>query len=551
MAVIDGHVLDQVPAAAELGRPPEADAFCAVALQPPMYAWLEALSLRLSPSRSPLGAILPSYVAGVLVVVLVYRHGRVWGGPGLGLVAAVLTGFSRDLLAQMQQPSPATLGLAGVLIAIWGYAQYLRSGVGWDRRWAWAIISGLGLGLSLMTVRLLALAVVPIVLLHQAALGPDPMPSVRRTWRMALRSRSGLLVGVATVMVGLALAAPWYAMMLSRYGQEFVAALWGPPDLYRAIPGGPLMAGVVMAPAVLALAVYGAWRSVRRALTAEHEDPGATGGTLWVIWLAVATIAPAVVPGRPGPALLMFLLVPLNLLAATAILDLAHRRAPARALVFLAPATGLAVAWWASSHVRQAIADVVALHRPDAASALGLHLGLDLFLVVGGSTWLLDRWAQGRDDRQRVVLACFLLAVVTTTVAIGVREVRFRHRQTYDLLMLNDLIQRRDQAAPFDSIAVIGPEGPAGPDTEALHAGGQLRFLLRTALPRLRQCDLTRAEELLDLPEGRRLVILAGTRQRLPYGLQSRLGLEAIHPGRHGMLDAFASLLPEADPPEH
>ena len=36
------------------------------------------------PDRDPLATVLPSYVAGALVVVLVYLHGRLWRGPGWG-----------------------------------------------------------------------------------------------------------------------------------------------------------------------------------------------------------------------------------------------------------------------------------------------------------------------------------------------------------------------------------------------------------------------------------------------------------------------------------
>src|SRR3954463_9582110 len=45
LAVLDGLVVDQVPAASAIGPPPEARAFRAVALQPPLYAWLEAVGL--------------------------------------------------------------------------------------------------------------------------------------------------------------------------------------------------------------------------------------------------------------------------------------------------------------------------------------------------------------------------------------------------------------------------------------------------------------------------------------------------------------------------
>jgi hypothetical protein len=71
--------------------------------------------------------------------------------------------------------------------------------------------------------------------------------------------------------------------------------------------------------------------------------------------------------------------------------------------------------------------------------------------------------------------------------------------------------------------------------------GGRLRFILRTALPRVAQRDLNAIDGLFNLPDGQRLVVLAGTGKRLSSADQSRLGLEAIHPGRSGVLDAYAT----------
>ena len=108
--------------------------------------------------------------------------------------------------------------------------------------------------------------------------------------------------------------------------------------------------------------------------------------------------------------------------------------------------------------------------------------------------------------------------------------------------MLRAMILRRDRERPF----IDGGRGQPrhlrhDPDGPA--PGGRLRFILRSALPRLPQRDLLSADDLLNLPEGQRLVILAGSDQRLSYAVQSRLGLEAIHPGRSGILDAFATAL--------
>jgi hypothetical protein len=289
-------------------------------------------------------------------------------------------------------------------------------------------------------------------------------------------------------------------------------------------------------------------RAIRLALVDESNSRETLGSSFWVIWLAVAALAPAAWPGGPQGALDLLVLVPLSLLAAQTIADLVDRRVPVRTLTWLAPATALSVAWWASANLRDAVADV--LHgRADSATALGLHLALDLILV---SVWLvraLDRWARRRDDRQRRVLAAFLLVVLALTGVDGIREVVFRHTVTHDLLWLRAMILRRNRETPFQVIAVVSPIGPKGgpsrpgtsPFAEGPSPGGRLRFILRTALPHLPQRDLDDIDELVRLPDGQRLVILAGTEQRLSYAEQSQLGLEAIHPGRSGILDAYAT----------
>jgi hypothetical protein len=74
-------------------------------------------------------------------------------------------------------------------------------------------------------------------------------------------------------------------------------------------------------------------------------------------------------------------------------------------------------------------------------------------------------------------------------------------------------------------------------------------------LPGIPEVDLTSIDQLLTLPdpEGPRLVVLVGPEHRLNYAVQSRLGLEAIHPGSGGLLDAFATTLattrPDSDRP--
>ena len=551
LAVLDGWVIDQSPAAEALRPAMEARAFRAVALQPPLYAWLEAIGLALGSDHAPSATVLPSYLAGCLVVLLMYRHGQLWRGSGVGLVAAVLTAFNPHLLIQMKEASPATLALASTLTAMYCYGRHFRAGVGTSRFYlrgggaSWMIVGGLAMGASLLAMGGIGLFCLPVIVLHQAYLRSEmaPMERQARPW-YGWWNNPSLLAGAIALGIGLLIAAPWYARMIASHGPEFLGALWSPPD-----PLGwerPTLFARLndLAPATLPLALFAVARSVKAALVSDRDDRSTTGGVFWVLWLAVAAIVPALWVDGPQTAMSLFLLVPLNLLAAQAMSDLSTRRASIRWLSWLAPATAVSVAWWLSGDLRGAVVGLARGHV-GPRSALGLHLGIDLLIAV---VWLsrgLGRWARRRDLRQRRVLASFLLIVTLTSLADGLREVTFRHLETRELMNLRAAVLIRHRARPFSSIAVVGPDLDH-PMVEGPTPGGRLRFILRSTLPGVPEVDLTSTDQLLasTRPDGPQLVVLVGPEHRLSYSVQSQLGLEAIHPAqtvRPGLLDAFAS----------
>ena len=549
LAVLEGNVADQASAASGMASA-EARAYLGVAYQPPLYAWLAALGFVLTPDRAPWASVLPSYVAGAVVVILVYLHGRLWRGPGVGLMAAVLTGCNRNLLLQMQQASPTTLGLAAAVASLYAYARHLRGGPGSSGGWPWGggtpwlVVGGLTLGLGLMAESGFALVVLPVAMLHQAYLVADVPTSdrpVRRRLRLGWRDNPSVVAGVLVVAIGLAVAGPWYARTIWAHGRPAVDALLAPPG-----PIGPGFPGLLsrlvdLAPAILPLGLYAAVRAIRRALVAEVNDDATTGGVLWVLWLSVAALAPSAWPTGPRASFDLFLLLPLNLLAAQAMADLAYRAIPIRVLNLLAPATAVCVAWWLSTNLRTAVGELFR-GRASSATGLGLHLALDLLIGAVLFTRWLERWARRRDDRQRQVLAGFLFAVLATTVAGGLTGLASRDPQTRDYLALRDVILSRHDARPFREIDVIGPDIRPYHIPDPPTTSGRLRFILRSALPDLAPRPFATTDELLALPppDGPRLVILVATEQRLSYPAQSRLGLETIFPGNFG-LDAFAT----------
>ena len=165
--MLDGLILDQMPAGAGIKTIREEAAYKAVAFQPPLYAWLESLGFWLSANRDPMASVLPSYVAGGLAVVLIYLHGRLWRGAGLGLTAAILVGFNQSLLLRMQEATPATLAVCGILAALLAYGWHERAMAESLPPWSWggplicSAAGGLCLGLALLSVGGLALITIP------------------------------------------------------------------------------------------------------------------------------------------------------------------------------------------------------------------------------------------------------------------------------------------------------------------------------------------------------------------------------------------------------
>ena len=557
LAVLDGLVLDQTPATDGIKRIQEAAAFRAVAYQPPLYAWMEAVAFWLSANCNPIGSILPSYLAGATAVAIVYLHGRLWRSTGLGLSVAILFAFNPNLLSRMQEATPATLALCGVLSALlaYGWHERVTAESGGSRSWPspvfWALLGGLSLGVTLLSLGGLALIIFPIILLHQYYLRGVFGSSSRRTragsrWP-SRRMNPGFFHGLIALVVALLISLPWFVLMVESHGWQIGTALVFPP--YEAPAGHPmslLSRLIKLAPVTLPLGIFGAVRAVRSALIDELNTPVTVGGTFWVMWLAVAALAPAVWPSGPQNAFDLVLLVPLSLLAAQTIADLVNRRVSVRALIWLAPATAVSITWWSSDNLGEVLSELV--HgRANAATALGLHLVLDLFLVSVLGIRVLNRWAHHRDARQRWILAIFLAGVLVITVVSGLREVLFRHSETHDLLSLRTMILRRNHDVPFQVLAVLSSSwSPASrdnadPETDRPLPGGRLRFILRTALPRLPQSDLDAIDELFGLPDSQRIVIFTGTEQRLSSADQFKLGMEAIHPGRSGILAAYAT----------
>ena len=151
-----------------------------------------------------------------------------------------------------------------------------------------------------MSVGLFGLIAVPVALLHQAYLRAGSPPGERSPrWWLPWRTNPSLTVGAVVLAIALALAAPWYARMFASYGAEAWSALVAPFDAARVGPAGSAGEADRPGPAAMPLGLFAAVRLIRQALVDENDDPSVVGGVLWVLWLAVAALAPAFWPGGP------------------------------------------------------------------------------------------------------------------------------------------------------------------------------------------------------------------------------------------------------------
>src|SRR5262249_57211196 len=101
---------------------------------------------------------------------------------------------------------------------------------------AMTVAGGLVMGLTLLTMGGLALIAVPIILLHQYYVqGGQPPPGARARrgrWRywFAWRDHPGRLSGLAAAAIALAVALPWFVMMVRWHGWQALAALRVPAE---------------------------------------------------------------------------------------------------------------------------------------------------------------------------------------------------------------------------------------------------------------------------------------------------------------------------------
>ncbi len=186
--------------------------------KPPLFNWVQATFYRVL-GVSELSARLPSLLATIATGLVLYLFAAAHRGHATGLVA-LLVWFSlpqTHLWARMSVVDPlltllTTLALVAAFNGLHGAD---------GQRWQWYIVAGVAMGLAAMTKGPVGIVVPGAAYLLYALLS--------RSFRLTLGHGGPWFA----LLVAVAIATPWFATQIARYGGEYTGRFFGFDNVQR------------------------------------------------------------------------------------------------------------------------------------------------------------------------------------------------------------------------------------------------------------------------------------------------------------------------------
>ena len=450
---------------------------------PPLQDWLARLPLSLFPPSQDAGWLLLGSLSTCFLLLSICLLARNLGGGRLALLAGLLLASDPCLLQLSQSNSPAALGVAWAVLALWGAAAHLRKG---QRIVSWQLLgAGIALGACALTRGPLCLAVLVILVLNQIisttnqCLYDQQRPEL--FWSRCSNPWISLFVLCLTAF---AVAGWWFMMMYSRYGSEFainwldptaVAESWLQsayqprfwPVSIRTLNG--------LGSAWLPLAAVGL-ASLRHG--SDPQRFAHAGRGLMITWAIVATICWLWHLSEDGlnslgqESWLTLARVPYLLLASIGALELLERRvAPWMTSIILSTILGLQI-------VDLSLLGYLEPQLPPTVSIgwTALTCGLLGALAVA----IAERWAADRELLRRWVWSTVCLLALGISFVVTARALEARSPDEGEWRSLRAQLLK---LGPRDECLLVMTSRQAGRTPEP---PAELRFILQAVWPRVR-----------------------------------------------------------------
>ncbi len=328
-------------------------------LQPPLMSWVSGLAAWSFGQWTPAALMAGPFLATAGFLLAGYALACRIGDAKLGLLTILLLAFQRDLLSWSQTTAPFAAALCFGSLTFWAYLGHLKSAetlLSSD-----LLIAGVALGCCLLAGGQLAIVILITLVLH-ALVSRIPLPGSSDrfpdSWKESNDEQPSLRSVGVMALTAFAVGGWWVLMMFYSHGSLFwqswltgnsIRGLTWPTDADASSMIFPHDIGELL----LILAgptLYGLWRAVREMFTGD--DPFRCRVLqLLVVWTIVAgicwqlarTFQTSATVGEPmwrG-----FLLIPLLLMAAWGMLQIADGRAGRRAVAVIGLVTAANLIW--------------------------------------------------------------------------------------------------------------------------------------------------------------------------------------------------------------
>lgn len=168
--------------------------------KPPLFMWGIAIGYLLTGSIK-VAFLLPSLLAGLLTIVLVWDLGRRLWSAQVGFMAGLLLLFTVQFTLQAKTAQIDALVTFFITLGVYGFVRFLLCGGGW--RWYWLGWFAAGLGIITKGVGLLALLIlIPAVWTHREKI----RTATRGDWLKGLAGPLFMVLAIALWLVPMLLA---------------------------------------------------------------------------------------------------------------------------------------------------------------------------------------------------------------------------------------------------------------------------------------------------------------------------------------------------------
>jgi len=429
----------------------------------PLTSWLQVVWLDFFGTEFHLNYLLTQLISAAAIIGLSFTLGHRLGGMRMGLFSSILICCQPQMLWSAQSAGFGPFPTAMVLISLWSVHKL------WEEQISslslTQVLAGTSAAFCALSGGPMILALASCLILNRCAWDGllwihDHSPATRnKRRRVFLRGWKSLAMIGLYVLV---LAGWWYAWMLTNFGAAFVSEWfqpwlgcsetvanidWGPPvPTTQFFPG--IMSGLVLIGFVQGIReLFGKPQAERENRRSECVWLLSWAGTAGVFW-GIAEYAV-----RDCPAALeiwrLFLIVPITMLAAWGVVEIADRRVPLKHL-FAYAVFSVIVSLLQS---RNRWGDRAYLFQTAT-------LVMSLIAISPILVWKLLRWSKHQDRRERQILCLVTLSLVGLTMVDGLSTVNLNAASSAELRSLSrdlDNIGSVDRLV-FASRSSISPE---------------------------------------------------------------------------------------------